>query len=336
MQQKKVYAGVAIVLFAMLVLMIDGNSAILGARNGIELCNRVIIPSIFPFFFLSVWLNHLLPRIQIPGLRYIAKLTQLPEGSEGLLLIGLIGGYPVGAQCVTDTWKQQQISTKQAKRMLGFCSNAGPAFIFGVCRILFSSPIIPWTLWSIHICSAILTGILLPSASSTEICLNNTSSMNFSQAMKRSLLITASVCGWVILFKTVLQLLTPITEHSQFLYHLFGTLELSNGILQLNNISSEAIRYILCSAYLGFGGICVYMQTYSITEDLHCGCYLYGKFMQTLISIILASTIAIFLFHSGPLLLRIIASSLILAIIVIPILRKCCKKSCGNYNKVDV
>ena len=44
----------------MLALILDGRTAIEGARQGIGLCLRTVIPSLFPFFVLSI--HMLFPR----------------------------------------------------------------------------------------------------------------------------------------------------------------------------------------------------------------------------------------------------------------------------------
>ena len=41
----------------MLVLILDGKAALLGAQAGVELCLNTVIPSLFPFFVLSVLLT---------------------------------------------------------------------------------------------------------------------------------------------------------------------------------------------------------------------------------------------------------------------------------------
>ena len=38
---------------AMLMLILDGRTALTGAAEGIDLCIRTVIPALFPFFVLS-------------------------------------------------------------------------------------------------------------------------------------------------------------------------------------------------------------------------------------------------------------------------------------------
>lgn len=299
MNHRRTYLRALVAFIAMILLMLNTDIAATGVAAGIDLCIRVVIPSLFPFFIISSWLNSSIQGISIPGLRLLGNFLHLNSGSEGIFLIGLLGGYPVGAQCIADAKQQGQLDTMHAQRMLGFCSNAGPAFIFGITRLLFVAKYTPWIIWLIHICSAIFVGIILPPVPSKPPFNIQPQPISFTNAMKQSIHTTISVCSWIILFKTILQFLTAITSKYPFLSLTIGLLELSNGTLQLNNIPQESMRFILCSSYLGFGGLCVWMQTHSVSGTCGTGLYLPGKVMQLLISASLSALISMFLFQEN-------------------------------------
>ena len=58
------------------------------------------------------------------------------------------------------------------------------------------------------------------------------------------------------------------------------------------------MRFLLASVFLGFGGVCVGMQTVSVTGQagLDTGAYFPGKVLQAAISALLAYPAAMFLF----------------------------------------
>ena len=99
------------------------------------------------------------------------------------------------------------------------------------------------------------------------------------------------ICGWVFVFRVLLAFL-----RRWFLWMLpgwaeilaSGLLELTNGCSLLSLAESEGLRFILASAMLAFGGICVWLQTASTTKTLGTGRYLSGKLIQTVISVSLA------------------------------------------------
>jgi len=111
------------------------------------MCLESVVPSLFPFLILSGIITTSFTGVEVKILRPVGRLCGIPSGGESLLLIGLIGGYPVGAQCIYRAYETGQISKVDAQRMLGFCNNAGPAFIFGITASLFDSLIYPWLIW---------------------------------------------------------------------------------------------------------------------------------------------------------------------------------------------
>ena len=285
----------------MMLLILDAETALGGAKEGITLCLYSVIPSLFPFFVVSVILTSSLTGKKMHFLRPLGKLCGIPNGAESIFMLGLLGGYPVGAQSITDAYKQGQLEQDDARRLLGFCSNAGPAFLFGMIGPLFSSQHIPWALWLIHILSAIIVGLLLPNKRETTCRLTDTKPVSLPFAVERSLRIMANVCGWIIVFRVILSILNRwilwiVPAEWQAL--LSGLLELSNGCHTLRTLPSDASRFIISSAILGCGGLCVGMQTASVTKGLGTGLYFPGKLLQSILSVIIAILASPYLFHS--------------------------------------
>ena len=146
----------------MLILILDGKTALAGGAEGIELCLKTVIPSLFPFFVLSILLTSSLSGVTLPVLRPLGRLCGMPEGTEALLISGFLGGYPVGAQSVAAVYRSGQLPRREAERLLAFCSNAGPAFLFGMASSLFPRQWMAWALWGIHIAGAVFAAVLLP------------------------------------------------------------------------------------------------------------------------------------------------------------------------------
>lgn len=276
------------------LLILDSKTALVGAKEGVEMCIQTVIPSLFPFFLLSILLTTSLMGRQLKVLRPICRLCRIPEGGESILIAGFLGGYPVGAQCVSQAFEEGQLSSNDAKRLLGFCNNCGPAFLFGMASAVFGQWWIPWLLWLIQIVSAIAIGILIP-GSPTPCTASMLQSVSPVEALNRAVRIMAGVCGWVIMFRILISF-----SQRWFLWYLpteyqvmfSGLLELSNGCIALYDIDNLSLRFILCSGFLAFGGLCVTMQTLSVTSlRLDKGLYFPGKVLQCCFSIALASCI---------------------------------------------
>ncbi len=279
---------------AMALLILDAKTALAGAREGLAICIQTAIPSLFPFFFLSTLLTGALVGAKMPLLRPLGRLCGVPEGAESLLAVGFLGGYPTGAANVAQAEAAGQLDRASARRMLGFCSNAGPAFLFGMTAGSFSGPHIPWILWAVHITSALLTAWSLPGKEAARAALPPSRPPDARQALNRAITAMAGVCGWVILFRVLLAVL-----RRWFLWMLpkplqiavAGALELVGGVCSLGELPGEGMRFVLCAGMLAFGGVCVGMQTLSVTGELGLGMYLPGKGLQTLFSLLLAEAL---------------------------------------------
>lgn len=294
MKKQNNTAVIFLAVFGILILILDSKAAIEGASQGIELCLRTVLPSLFPFFYLSGIINKHLTGTSAKLLRPLGKICGTPEGSEPLLLIGWLGGYPVGVQIVSDAYKNGNITKTDAERMLGFCSQPGPAFIFAVIGNLFQNMQAALALWIIIILSAFATAFLLPGKSKNQckIILHNHSDP-FMTAVKS----IACVCGWVILFRIIIVMLMRWLlwmMPGTLTVTLTGILELTNGCVSLPLISNQVLRMVIGSFMLAFGGLCVGFQTKSVAYPLCCRNYFKGKIMQAFIASVMTYFYMIF------------------------------------------
>lgn len=299
---KKTGLTAAFASIGIFVLIFDSKTALLGAKKGLDICLNALIPSLFPFFFLSILLTGAVWRMKLSVLRPLGRLLRIPHGSEPIVLIGLLGGYPVGAQCVSQAYENGQLSAKAAERMLAFCNNCGPAFIFGIISTYFDSTWMLWVLWLIHILSALLVGITMPGRAESN-CTVNERNISLTQALRRSIAVMAQVCGWVILFR---MLICFLDRWVGFLLPdmakpaLWGLLELANGCFSLDCIEDVGARFMLCSALLSVGGLCVSMQTFGVVSaDISKRMYFPGKLLHCAYATILSCMVCSLLFDGN-------------------------------------
>lgn len=340
----KRYTQNTIPLFSALglfVLIMDSKTAILGAAEGVQICIQTLIPSLFPFFIISGYFCKVYSQIKLPFLEPVMRLCGIPQGAESLFIIGILGGYPVGAKNIADAFIDGKIDKKTAHRMLGFCNNAGPAFVFGVVSGIFDSPIKCWLLLFILLLSAILTSCILPGKNRHKCIQMDKKVPSFTECFEGSITSTASVCGWVILFRVLITIL------KRWLLWIFpvriqliltGILELSNGCISLGEIENEGLRFILSSAFLSFGGICVYLQTKSVTKKLGTGYYFPGKLIQTSLCIIISAIVQQFAaeYSRSTLILLIAIPVVILLICFVYTYKQQKKNNCSNFNTAVV
>ena len=335
--KQRITLFISAAIFALLIL--DAKTAAEGVIEGMSLCIQVIVPSLLPFFLITTYLNSHLSGMRIPGLKILGSYLHIPAGGESLLLLGLIGGYPVGAKMIGDVFTAQKIDKNTGQILLGYCNNAGPAFIFGVGGVLFQQRHIPFILWIIHILSAVITGFLLPRPSKGTISLDHTQPVTVSETLCKSISICVSICGWIIIFKIIMAYLGKYLSQycsKYILIILTGILELSNGCLLLGQLNFTCTKFILCSAFLGFGGLCVALQTLAVSGTLKLGLYFPGKLMQTCVSMILTIPVASILFPKDLIFLQITLPLLAVSFLLIVTLKRYAENKCGNLNKSRV
>ena len=324
---------VSIWVLILLLLILDTDTAKTSASEGIEMCLKVIVPSLFPFFFVTFYLNAALLGLSVPGFVRIARWVQFPAGGDSLLLLGLIGGYPVGAQLVAEACRKGNLKKDTGRILLGYCNNAGPAFLFGVTGMLFSSLWVTVLLWIIHIFSALLTGRLLPRPQQESMTAVMTQDASIIDTLKKSMHSCANVCGWIIICKIITgyfnKWLSGVVP-APFTILLSGFLELSNGCLMLDAFPSESTRFVISSLFLAFGGFCVMLQTASVTKGLGLGLYIPGKIIQTAVSTLTAAFVSHSLFHDNTCHLLIYLS---ICVPIIIFAKKYAENKCGNSSK---
>ena len=275
----------------MIILILDGKTAVCGITAGLEICMRTLIPSLFPFFVMSSLVTgNLIGKTSFFG-SVLSGLCRMPEGTESLFLVGILGGYPLGAKNIADSYHKGQINQNDAVRMASFCNNAGPAFIFGIIGPLFPDQSWVWALWVIQIISGILTGYILSGSNSTSVKMSPHSSVTITTALSGGIRSMALVSGWVILFRMVLGFINrwflwALPVQPQVLFT--GFLELANGCVNLQQIGGESVRFLMASVMLSMGGICVWMQTKSVFPELNMSHYLKGRAIHCINSLLLS------------------------------------------------
>lgn len=284
----------AIAAAGLLVLIFDSQLALESARSGLELCTKTVIPSLFPFFVLSILLTNSLKDCVFYPVQAFARVLGIPAAAASVLIPSILGGYPVGAKCIGDLYVQNQIRKEEAERMLAFCSNAGPSFLFGMLSAFFPERKMVWILWFIHLFSAFLTAAAIPYGKSAQREEQPEKIVPQKPIILSAATSMALVCCWVILFRIIIAFL-----NNWFLWilprwtqvFLMGILEIINGCCELLQIPDVGLRFILCACMLSFGGLCVVFQTATVTKGLSIGSYIKGKIMQTVFSLLLSCAV---------------------------------------------
>lgn len=297
MKQRTTFIALSVTMLLLLICSADAAQAV---RDALALCARSVIPALFPFFVLSSLFIDLgcaavLGRILTPVMRRLFGVS----GTGGTaFLLGIIGGYPVGGRTISELYRAGQCTQEEGERLLAFCNNAGPAFILGIAGLgCFGSLRIGVWLYLIHVCAAVIVGLLFRAESSLHAPIaGSPATRSWADALVNAVRSGASsmlyICGFVVFFLVLLRLFTRFTgiQHGAIL----GIVELTNGILRLSNDSRS---FILAAGLLGWGGLSVHCQTVAVLHGsgLHTKRYFIGKALQAIISMVLAWSVSHFM-----------------------------------------
>ncbi|MBQ2944779.1 MAG: hypothetical protein IJD93_08850 [Ruminococcus sp.] len=278
---------------ALAALLVFPTQCRAGAASGVFLCIQVLIPSLFPFMVLSSFVVSSGLISHVPS--FIEKLTQLlfslPKESLMVILLSLIGGYPVGAKGISNLHKNRIITDKQAEKMSMFCVASGPGFLVTYlgCAML-RSPKSGYILLVSQTISFIVLGMTTKllnkektiTQKKTERKSQDSRSDALVTSVKEAITSCGYMCAFVVLFAAICEIFIYLTEGSPKLLWITGVLEITNGTKLLCTNHS----LILISALCGFGGLCVHFQVFTMLGDIKIRKYLFFLFriLSTLIN----------------------------------------------------
>ena len=304
-------------LLSAAALLLWPEQAVAAARDGLRLCGNVIVPSLFPFFVLSslvveLGLSRYLGRL---FQRFMVPLFRVNGACASALALGFVGGYPVGARTAIALYQSGQCTKTETERLLAFCNNSGPAFIFGVVGAgIFHSGPVGLLLYLTHVTASLAVGLLFrfykphdrpasPRGSGSVQFQTGNAGAAFTRSVTGALSGILNICAFVICFTVILRLLTLCgaldlaAEVLAFLFRplgldriwarrlLTGVVELSSGVTALSGGAISG-QLSMAAFMLGWAGLSVHCQVLAFLGDsgLSMGTYLCGKLLHGILS----------------------------------------------------
>jgi len=276
---KKLFQALAL-LAAFVLLIALPQAAADGVRSALTLCGRVILPSLFPFFVCSnlFLLLGYSARLSARFGGAAAKLLRLPPAAGSAFLLGLLGGYPAGAQAAGTLYAQGELSGANAERALAVCNQAGPSFIFGALGgAVFKSAAAGAFLYAVQIVSAVLVCRLTakkqyaPAKAVAKLPQPESFAAAFSESVRRAGMSAIQICMFITVFSVLscyFLLAAGRFLPPEALPLVLGSLELSAGCAALADCAL-ALQWKLCiaSALLSFGGVSVLAQSRAAVQE---------------------------------------------------------------------
>lgn len=251
-----------------------------GVRSGITYSLEVLLPSLFPFMFLSAFSSEYGISARLG--RIISPLTEtllyLPGCAGITVLLGMIGGYPVGAVGTASLLRRGKITPDQAKRMLLFCVNPGPAFLISaVGDEMYGSKRIGAALFAAQTAASLIFGCLLAIRARFHEKIERNKfdtddrrpfSEAFVLATRSACGAAVSLCSMVVLFSAFSSLALgafSVADDSVTGAVVRSVLEVTDGCARFAKIGAP--MYLTALA-VGWGGLCVHFQVFAAIPEL--------------------------------------------------------------------
>ena len=278
-----------------------------GVRDGLSLAAGRALPALVPFFLAS----GLLVRTGFAETfgrllaRPLARLYRLPPAAASAVLLGLTGGYPVGAATAAALLEQGALSREEAARVNLFCNCASPGFCIGLVGLgVFGSARTGAVLYGIHALSALLAGLLtarggspqpLPQTAAPPVRAPREGfAAAFCAAVQQAAATSLTVTAFLTVFSILLRLLAPVLAPIPYGQALAGVIELTNGLDRLTALPlSRGALVTLSSFLLGFGGLAVHFQVRALAapQDLPMAGFTAAKLLHGAIAALLTALV---------------------------------------------
>ncbi len=291
-------ADACLILCGVLVwFLADAERVRRAAAEALALCGGAVIPALFPFMAVAALLVALgFGEWLSPYLAGLMALFRQPGPAGSALLLGLVGGYPVGARTAAELYQKGLLTADEAERLLGFCNNSNPVFLVSVLGSgVFGDVRIGVWLWLIHVLAALLTGLFFrgPKAptrrrkpfSAPMVREMPPFQTAFVDAVRGACGTMLSVCGFVVLFYVLARPLAALGGTAGAA--LVGCMELFSVTPLL---TADRIGFILAAGCAGWGGLSIQCQTAAVLDGsgLRVRNCVFGKLLHGGISVILA------------------------------------------------
>ena len=279
---------ILILFYLIVTFILHPGPTMDAAFQGMDLCVRVVIPSLFPFFICSRLLVDLgfaafCSRILSPVMR---PLFGVPGSGALAVVLGILSGYPIGAATIVNLYETGFCTKAEGERLLAFCNNAGPLFIIGSVGVgILHSQKLGMILYLVHLTTALITGLLFRKSGQKILVTPTLPPGAVAGPNLASSLVTAvsegvnsilKVCGFVVFFSVVC---AALPWNSPLLH---GLLEITGGIRAMVDHPFHPFLLPTISAYLALSGASILLQTAGIVlpSGLSMKPCLIGKLIQ--------------------------------------------------------
>ena len=281
---------ILLILFICIIFILNPKIYSKSVLSAISIWTLKVLPVLFPFFIFTRLIVSLATFKAGKLDKYFNKLYRVPNFGFKIFLLSAISGYPMGAKLICALNEEGKIKTREAEKMMSFCSISGPMFIIGSVGVnIFLSYKAGLIILIANVLSALINGLIYRKDKFVEkeqIYLGNKNENILSDTVYDSTISILLVCAYMVLSFLIIDvllnigLLNNITKAFCSIFDcpqnfetikssIIGLFEITRGIIELNNAGiSLTIKTIIASGLIGFGGISILMQSLSFLNKL--------------------------------------------------------------------
>lgn len=242
-----------------------------GIESGISFCLEVLIPSLFFFMAASAYLvqSGVIPVICRPLSGLSKALFGLPSEGLAVILLAMLGGYPVGAACTQEMFRKGRLNASQAAKTATIAVAAGPGFLINYAgAALLNNPQAGWLLLAAQTTAVLLTGVIAGRCIKSEPL-----SPAFAPNINGNLLVSAvqsasraafGMCAMVVIFSALIEVCDTVIDDPAVCDIAAAALEITNGCHRIGG----SVPLYITAFFIGFGGLSVHFQIFALLGDI--------------------------------------------------------------------
>ena len=238
------------------------------ANDGLSLCFNVIIGSVFPFMIATDLILPFLYKSDFEILKKLFKnLFKINGAALNAFLCAILCGFPLGARLGDELYAKGILTRNEFERFIGISSVASPAFVIsGIGAAMRGNLLEGILLYFSSVISTVIIGVLFSvrSSPSHDSSAEAPPTTDFTNSVKRAVVATINICGFVTVFSVLCGILHSLTIPSVLKYAVLPFLEISNASKALSESSLNPSTSLSLTAFaITFSGFSAHMQVKS-------------------------------------------------------------------------
>ena len=274
----------------------------------IRVCNiwlNNLIPSIFPFYTISdLLINYgFIDILNFALEKPFNKLFKIKGSATFVFIFSMFTGFPSNAKYIDSLLKEDLISIEEANKIIRFTHFSNPLFIVNTIGLnILGNKLIGYFILFSHFFSNFIIAFIFRNEKSNSNSNKKVNHETFGKVITNSINNTFNslliILGNIITFQILLAIIFKYLKFNHSFKIIVNLLlEITSGLFELKSLNiSLAIKAIIATFSLSFGGLCVHSQVYSILSEnkIKYKNYLISRILHAIIASIIMAIILFF------------------------------------------